>query len=441
MLLGLVALLGGGGRIAYVLSMRDTPIRGDGWTYHFAANDLADGEGFVDSPEVPRLVAEALAERPSGPLTLTPAAARQLVAGSAQPDANVLDASHPPLWSLVLGGFSALGLKSYLAQQLVASMLGAATTIAVGLAGHRLAGARVGLIAAGLAAAYPGFWVYERALLSETLVLLEIAVLINLAYRFRGRPSTGAVVGLGVLVGLLGLTRSEQVLLGVFLVVPLVLAARQVELRRRLAWVALAGVVTIVVITPWTLYNQPRFHHPVLLSSSFGSAVAQGSCPQTFSGPLLGHYSLSCALANPNFYLADQSDADSALRTDTWRFVRRNDRRVPIVLLARQGRVWTLFRVSQHVQYDAYWTASPRWVIWSWFGAYWAMLPLAVGGAIALRRRTVALFPLLAVPFVVVVATSLTFGETRYRAPAEVVLALLAAVAIDALAGTIWRTR
>ncbi len=60
------------------------------------------------------------------------------------------------------------------------------------------------------------------------------------------------------------------------------------------------------------------------------------------------------------------------------------------------------------------------------------MIP-AVGGVVVLRRRKVAVYPLLA-PFVVVaVSVVLTYGETRYRAPSEVALVLLAAVFIESL--------
>jgi hypothetical protein len=61
------------------------------------------------------------------------------------------------------------------------------------------------------------------------------------------------------------------------------------------------------------------------------------------------------------------------------------------------------------------------------------MLPFAIAGAIALRRRRMPLSPLLAVIATVAVTVAITFGSTRYRAPADVAIGLLAAVGIDAL--------
>ena len=61
---------------------------------------------------------------------------------------------------------------------------------------------------------------------------------------------------------------------------------------------------------------------------------------------------------------------------------------------------------------------------------------LAVAGFVVLRRRRQPLFILIA-PFLLVVLVSVTaYGILRFRAPADVALVVLAAVAIDALLGS-----
>jgi hypothetical protein len=54
-----------------------------------------------------------------------------------------------------------------------------------------------------------------------------------------------------------------------------------------------------------------------------------------------------------------------------------------------------------------------------------------------MRRRRVPIFPMLMIAVSVTITVALSFGITRYRAPVDVVLPVLAAVAIDAL----WRRR
>ncbi|MGH9249137.1 MAG: glycosyl transferase, partial [Acidimicrobiales bacterium] len=63
--------------------------------------------------------------------------------------------------------------------------------------------------------------------------------------------------------------------------------------------------------------------------------------------------------------------------------------------------------------------------------AYWGLVPIAVLGGVAARRRQIPIQPLLAFPLMVLLSVALTIGAVRYRAPAEIPLVLLAAFAID----------
>jgi hypothetical protein len=69
--------------------------------------------------------------------------------------------------------------------------------------------------------------------------------------------------------------------------------------------------------------------------------------------------------------------------------------------------------------------------------AFFLLVPFAVAGALVLRRRRTPLWIML-VPILVVSATALlTYGNLRFREPAELSVVVLAAVALDAL----WRRR
>ena len=66
---------------------------------------------------------------------------------------------------------------------------------------------------------------------------------------------------------------------------------------------------------------------------------------------------------------------------------------------------------------------------------YTLLVPAAIAGAFLLRRRRRPLLPLLAWPAIVTFVAALTMGTTRYRVSAEVVIVVLAAVAVDSLVG------
>jgi uncharacterized membrane protein len=64
-------------------------------------------------------------------------------------------AAHPPLFTLVLALRYCLGIHTADASRLLCCVLGGMGVGMVGLLGREIAGRRAGLIAAGLAAAYP----------------------------------------------------------------------------------------------------------------------------------------------------------------------------------------------------------------------------------------------------------------------------------------------
>src|SRR5262249_8422245 len=127
----------------------------------------------------------------------------------------------------------------------------------------------------------------------------------------------------------------------------------------------------------------------------------------------------------------EESVAASEIRDRTEHYVRAHVSRVPLVALARFGRTWDLFKPGDNVTLGEL-QRRPR--AWSWiaFALYWALIPLAVFGGYVLRRDR-ALLALLAMPVLVTVTGVLFWGNPRFRRPAELVILVLAAVALDAL--------
>jgi hypothetical protein len=64
---------------------------------------------------------------------------------------------------------------------------------------------------------------------------------------------------------------------------------------------------------------------------------------------------------------------------------------------------------------------------------YYALLPLAATGVVVLRRRRRVQWPLLVPAAVLTVVAAVDYGIVRFRAPFEVSLVVLAAVALDAI--------
>lgn len=393
-------------RLVYVLvTRRDAPLTGDAFQFHNGANLLADGQGFID------------------PFAHSFGLLRQT-------------AQHPPLYLLVLALVSKLGLRSVLDHQVWSCVIGTGTVALVGMAGRQIGGKRLGLVAAGLAAVYPNLWMWDGLVLSETLGLFVTALIIVMAYRLWERKTVGAAALLGVACGLGALTRAEVALFLPAIVVPLVVAARDLDLKGRIQVLVVPALVAVALMAPWVAFNLSRFHHPPLgTSTEFAQTLVLANCDRTYYGDSLGSRAYSCLPGTDPSPPAGSDETDSAglYRKVAIDYVRDHAARVPFVVLAREGRAWGVYQPFEQLRAETYLERRDLGVARAGYAFYVGLAGASVVGAVMLRRRGVPLSPLLAVAATVAFAIAITFGQTRYRSAAEIVLVLLSSVTIEYL--------
>ncbi len=371
-------------RLAYaLLEGPHLVIAGDARTFHELANSIAGGHGFVRSPGAPAT------------------------------------ADHPPLYPLYLSLFSLVGLKSWAAHRAASCLLGAATVAAVGILGRRVGGERVGLVAAGIAAVYPLLWVNDATVLSESLYGLLIALALIAAYRVVDRPTAGRAAVLGALVALAALTRSEALGLALLLVLPVAWRARW----RGVLAAALAGAV---VLTPWLVRNWAAFDRPVLISNNSGSLLAGANCDATYHGRFTGLWRLDCIPAGAT---GNEAERAATYRSDGIDYARDHAGRVPAVAAVRVLRTWDLWAPHDQAIYETL-EGRDRRVEYVGVAVYYALLALAIAGAVLLRRRREPLWILLAPAVLVTVASVVGYGVTRFRLAAEIPIVVLASLTL-----------
>ena len=395
-------------RIAYaLLVVGDDPVGGDAYFYHHGANLLADGEGFIVPYD-------------------------QLEFGI-----RTEAADHPPLFVVYLAAWSVVGLDSQDAHLVATALLGAAAVGLVGLLGRRVASPATGIVAASIAAVYPNLFGWDAMLLSEPTATLGVLGVALLAYSYRALPGRRTAAVLGVVTGLAALTRAELLALSVLVVVPVVLGRTRLDLGERFRHLVLAGVACVAVLAPWVAFNLSRFEEPVTLSTGLDLTLAYSNCESVYDGPMLGYWDFACAASAlrpvpPGGDGLDQSQRNLVFRDEALDHAEENMDRLPVVVAARVGRTLGVFRPGQQIELDHLverrdeWVA--RWGMWS----YWALALLSIPGFVVLGRRKVVRYPLLAPMATVVLAAAMTFGATRYRAAAEPMLCVLAAVALVA---------
>jgi 4-amino-4-deoxy-L-arabinose transferase-like glycosyltransferase len=392
------AVVGFGVALAYALAVSpDEILAGDATQYHLLARGLANGDGYSTLSSV--------------------------LQGDPQPTAQ-----HPPLFPLVLAGLDLVGLDSLTAHRVVLCLSAAAGVVLIGLVGRRVAGPRSGLIAAGTAAVYPGFFMLAGVAMAESLYVPLIALTLLLTYELIDRPRLGIAALLGALIGLATLDRTEAVLL-----LPLLALAVGLRLpgaRERVRAVAAMTIAALLVLAPWVGRNWDAFDRFPVLSTNGGLTAMIANCERPYYVDV-GFIEPNCLTRCQRFREDELRYSDCGTRVAR-RYAEDHLGRVPVVVAARVARTWNLYGLDRDLGYGEF-GGRDRSLGKVGIGMLWALMALAAVGAWTLVRDRRPLLPLLAPLVVASVATALTFGFSQYRVGADVSLVVLAA------AGLRWR--
>ena len=389
------------------------PDGGDPLFYHLQANFLVEGHGFSD----PFLWLET---------------------GRLEPVAI-----HPPLFTMWLALASAVGFKGFLAHKVMSCIAGALAVAALGVLGREVGGrgatgARVGLVAAGLATVYPPLWSIDGQLWPEGLFTLVVAITVWCALRAWRSPTPGWAMATGVTLGLAALTRGEAIIMAVVLVTPMVML-RDRDHRRNLAHLALTATACALVLAPWAVRNSLRFEEFVPLSTNSDEVLVYANNPYAYGtvedGRFLGFwfYPWQDQLREQ---MGGEPPGDASQRARFWgeqgrAYAREHADRLPVVLAARLGRAWNLYAPFQNAAFDRIDGKSERVSVagvWAW----WAALALSAPGLMLLRRRGVTLLPFIGLAATVTISSLYAYGGNRFRTPLDIAVLVLAAVALEA---------
>jgi hypothetical protein len=126
----------------------------------------------------------------------------------------------------------------------------------------------------------------------------------------------------------------------------------------------------------------------------------------------------------------DDSQVSKQLQAQGTKYARQHLGRVPVVVAARIGRTFHLYRPMQSVRIDI----GTGWRAYLALLAYELLTAVAVVGAYVLwRRDRKALLPFAGAILAVVLTVAGAYGNFRFRAPVDISFLVMGAVALDAL--------
>jgi 4-amino-4-deoxy-L-arabinose transferase-like glycosyltransferase len=375
--------------LLYVLTTRSHPLRGDEIFYDETARFWADGELWWGT--LPFGEAHATAWK-------------------------------PPLYPAFVGTLYAIVGESPLRVEVVQSLLAA---LAVGLTwalARRLFGPTAAVVSAWVVALFPLAFEYYGLLFPEALAVPLTLLTLGLFLEREPTPRRAVAVGVAVGAGLLVRPTSGFLLAGVL--ASFVVAGGW---RRGTAMTALAVAAAALVVAPWTVRNYVE--HDGLIPISVQDAAVYG----TFNPEAAeDDFAWRAFLEDPPDVFAerDPETTEAELRSELQSFaldyIGDHPGSVPKAFFWNGVvRFWDLRPPGDAVD-EVHFQGRSRTVRGIGLGLYYLLLPLAAVGLWRLRGRRSLVVPVLAL----VAAASVTFtviGGTRYRAPLEPLLVMLAA--------------
>ena len=375
--------------LLYVLTTRSHPLRGDELFYDETARFWADGKLWWAT----------------------------LPFGEAHPTAW-----KPPLYPALVGTLYAIVGESPLRVEYVQALLAAVTVGLTWAFARRLFGPTPAVAAAWVVALFPLAFEYYGLLFPEALAipltLLALSLFIEREATVPRALLVGGVIGVGLLV------RPTSAFLFAGVLAAFVVTAGW---RRGAGLTALAVVAAALVVAPWTIRNYVEHDGFIPIS------VQDGAVYGTFNEEAArDDFAWRAFLDNPPDVLAErdpdttEAELRSGMQSFALDYIEDNPESVPKAFFWNGiVRFWDLRSPADAVD-EWHFQGRSETVRWIGLVMYYVLLPLALYGLWRLRERRALFVPVVAT----VIAASLTFtviGGTRYRAPLEPLLVVLAA--------------
>jgi len=343
------------------------------------------------------------------------------------PHASLAKAPVYPLW---VGALYSIGGVHPGLVKTAQVVFGVAVIVLTWALAKRLFGPRAAIAAAFGVAIYPMAFQYEELLYSEAIATPLLLAVLVLAWT--RRPGVWRAVTTGVVLGLAMLTRPSLGVLGAAIVVAWVALAGW---RRGIVLTALAGIVAALVIAPWAIRNHhvdggfvPISYQDAAFYGVFNDEAAHDDAHPWAWRPVPAGY----------LKVLEQPTSDHEFAARLRKLGRDYVRKHPTSVL--KAFYWNGInrtfdvRTPPSAQYEAPFEGRVGW--FSKLGA-WSYLFVALAALAGLwrhRRRRGLVLAVLALFFATAVAYT-GDGGTRYRAPLEPLIAILAVAAFVRPAG------
>jgi len=331
-----------------------------------------------------------------------------------------------PLWPYIIAAIYSITGPANFYPRLFFSFAGATTCAIVYLFARDIFNRRIAILAGIIAALYPGLFIYDGWMYAESLFTLCLMAFCYALYRLQRTAQARWMVVSGVALACASLTRPN----GPFFLLLVVAWAVIIVRAKILTWrVAASGVIVITLVTfgliaPWTLRNYDVSHHQFILVTTVSNEV------------FTGVYNDTVLVSNQDrgMWVSSEKTQPPAARnfsyTGTW--IRNHLSSMPYLIGLHFMNMWRPYTSELGLPVIEFPDRPASQVVWTMMLITPIPVFLFAGTGLVLTRKK---WQHLLIPYLAILLTIMQclvfYGSSRFRAPIEPMLVLLAA-------GTIW---
>ena len=351
------------------------------------------------------------------------ALAHSLLSGAGYARAGQPTALVTPAYPLFLAALHWLGIESPLGVGFVQSIIGAATCVLIAMLGRHLGGDQVAVVAGILSACYVHLIFWTGYVLTDTLFVFFLVASLVALLRWQDNLDSHLRAGFaGVLLGIGTLTRPHlagfAILAGLWTIV---IAGRRRRAAVHSGLFLLLGLT--MVLAPWTLRNYRVLGVPIVGSTLGGEVLYQGNSIGATGGT--GGY-LDARDFRPLELPSGltEIEVDRAYSHAAWQFMLDNPEDLPELALRKFVNMW-------RPTYEG----SSVCNLWIFGGSYLFVVAFSLLGIARRWKNGLGQSEgllLLCVAFLLILHLIIP-GMIRYRLPAEPLLIVFAAAALQPL--------
>ncbi len=177
----------------------------------------------------------------------------------------------PPIYPIFLAGIYFLFNRNYFFVYLIQSILGALSCVLIFLLANKFFDENKSFLVSLGCVFWPPLIVYTGIIATETLYIFLLLLFFNLLYYLRVEFTNKYVI-LGILLGIINLTRSTIVFYPIFLVIFMLLTN-----KKDIPKILLMFGISLVCISPWTIRNYVVFKRFLLINTAAGELFWSGT--------------------------------------------------------------------------------------------------------------------------------------------------------------------